>query len=493
MRHPLYKKALAFSCLLFPIALQAVPEKSESQSNVLFILVDDLGYGDLGCTGSKLYETPNIDRLAREGVTFSAAYAACPVSSPSRAAIITGKYPARINLTDYIPGNQAYGPHKDQQLESLPFKLHLELSETGIAEAFRRNGYTTFFAGKWHLGEKPEYYPEHFGFDENKGGNRTGHPAGGYFSPYKNPQLADGPEGEYLTDRLTDEVISYLHRVGDKPFFAYLSYYTVHLPLQAKPEKVAKYKKKLEQMQFPDPEFIKKGKIYQKQYQNISAYAAMVETLDDNVGRLMQTLKELGLDENTIVVFTSDNGGMATSRQTNNIPTSNLPLRAGKGYLYEGGIRVPLFVRWKGSANKVISCSEPVMGMDFYPTLLDLCELPLMPEQHKDGVSVKPLLLGEKMERGPVFWHYPHYSGGLGGHPSAAVRSGDYKLIEFFEDNHVELYNVVEDVSEQHDLSVSRLDITDRLRSELHVWYKKVNALMPVKNSYYVVDENDNI
>ena len=168
MRHPLYKKALAFSCLLFPIALQAVPEKSESQSNVLFILVDDLGYGDLGCTGSKLYETPNIDRLAREGVTFSAAYAACPVSSPSRAAIITGKYPARINLTDYIPGNQAYGPHKDQQLESLPFKLHLELSETGIAEAFRRNGYTTFFAGKWHLGEKPEYYPEHFGFDENK-------------------------------------------------------------------------------------------------------------------------------------------------------------------------------------------------------------------------------------------------------------------------------------------------------------------------------------
>ncbi|MFV0580928.1 MAG: sulfatase [Parabacteroides gordonii] len=483
-----YKQTIVFSCLLFSASLQAVSGKLGHRPNVLFILVDDMGYGDLGCTGSKLYETPNIDRLAREGVAFSAAYAACPVSSPSRAAIITGKYPARINLTDYIPGNQAYGPHKDQQLESPLFKLHLELSETGIAEAFRRNGYSTFFAGKWHLGEMPEYYPEHFGFDENKGGNRTGHPAGGYFSPYKNPQLPDGLEGEYLTDRLTDEIIKYLRRIGDKPFFAYLSYYTVHLPLQAKPEKVAKYKKKLEQMQFSYPEFVETGKIYHKQYQNIPTFAAMVETLDDNVGRLMQTLKELGLDENTIIVFTSDNGGMATSRQTNNIPTSNLPLRAGKGYLYEGGIRVPLYIRWKGGIEKAISCSEPVTGTDFYPTLLDLCGLPLMPEQHKDGVSVKPLLQGRKMKQRSVFWHFPHYSGGLGGRPSAAVRSGDYKLIEFFEDNHVELYNVVEDISEQYDLSISKPEITNRLRSELHAWYKSVNALMPVKNSHYVAD-----
>lgn len=482
------KKTIAFSCLFFPVVIYAVPEKTESRPNVLFILVDDLGYSDLGCTGSKLHETPNIDQLAREGVFFSAAYAACPVSSPSRAAIITGKYPARINLTDYIPGNQANGPHKDQQLESLPFKQHLDLSEIGIAEAFQRNGYSTFFAGKWHLGEKAEYYPEHFSFEENKGGNRTGHPAGGYFSPYKNPQLTDGPVGEYLTDRLTNEVIGFLQQVGNKPFFAYLSYYTVHRPLQAKSEKIEKYEKKKETMQFPDSEFVKKEKIYHKQYQNISDYAAMIETLDDNVGLLMQTLEELGLDENTIVVFTSDNGGMATSKQTNNISTSNLPLRAGKGYLYEGGIRVPLFIRWKRGIEKAKSCSIPVTGTDFYPTLLDLCGLPLIPEQHRDGISIKPILQGNNIDKRPIFWHFPHYSGGLGGRPSAAIRLGDYKLIEFFEDNHVELYNVVNDVSEQHDLSEINLDIVNFLRSELHEWYKKVNALMPVKNTYYVAD-----
>lgn len=453
--------------------------------NVLFILVDDMGYTDLKCTGSPFHETPNIDKLAGESVAFNSAYAACPVSSPSRAAIITGKYPARINLTDYIPGNQAYGPHKDQKLSSLPFNQHLDITEIGIAEAFRRNGYSTFFTGKWHLAESEEHYPTSFGFDVNIGGNKTGHPAGGYFSPYKNPQLPDGPKGEYLTDRLTNEMIKFLKTNKDKPFFAYLSYYTVHLPMQAKQDKIDKYKKKLKKMPQYQDEFVKNGNTFHKMYQNMPVYAAMVEHLDDNIGRLMACLKEEGLDSNTIVVFTSDNGGMATNNTISNIPTSNMPLRAGKGYLYEGGIKVPLFVRWSGSLKPSVVENSSVVGTDFYPTLLDLCGLKQLPSQHKDGYSFKPLLEGKRYVRKPIFWHYPHYSGGLGGRPSAAVRYGNYKLIEFFEDNHVELYNVVDDISEKNDLSETEPKMVKKLGKMLHDWYREVDAKMPVKNDYY--------
>lgn len=476
------------SLLLLPVTSFATVKEQVNQPNILFVLVDDMGYGDLGCTGSQLYETPNIDRMAREGVAFSSAYAACPVSSPSRAAIITGKYPARINLTDYIPGNQAYGSHKNQRLSSLPFNLHLDSAETGIAEAFRQHGYATFFAGKWHLGEGTEYYPTQFGFDENKGGNHSGHPAGGYFSPYKNPELPDGVDGEYLTDRLTDEVIHFIRRQKEKPFFAYLSYYTVHLPLQAKPDKVAKYKQKIEQMQFTGPEYVKEGQTFQKQYQNIPTFAAMVESLDENMGRLLQTLKEEGLDNNTIVVFTSDNGGMATSNQTGNIPTSNLPLRAGKGFLYEGGIKVPLLIRWSGHIPAFVTCTTSVTGTDYYPTLLDLCGLPLLPVQHKDGVSIKPLLFSKDFCREAIYWHYPHYSGGLGGRPSGAIRSGNFKLIEFFEDNHVELYDVVHDISEKNDLSEARPALRDRMLSMLHKWQNETKALMPTSNPSFISD-----
>ncbi|WP_299230659.1 sulfatase [uncultured Bacteroides sp.] len=456
-----------------------------NKPNVLFILVDDMGYTDLSCTGSTFYETPNIDRLASESVAFNYAYAACPVSSPSRAAIMTGKYPARINLTDYIPGNQAYGPHKDQMLSSLPFNQHLDIDEIGLAEAFRRNGYCTFFTGKWHLSESEKYYPTSFGFDVNLGGNNTGHPAGGYFSPYKNPQLPDGPKGEYLTDRLTDEMIKFIRTEKDKPFFAFLSYYTVHLPMQAKVDKIDKYIEKLKSITFSGNEFIKKENTFYKMYQNMPVYAAMVEHLDDNIGRLMECLLEEGLDENTIVVFTSDNGGMATSNTTGNIPTSNYPLRAGKGYLYEGGIKVPLFVRWSGKIKPSVVDKTPVVGTDFYPTLLDLCGLNLLPNQHIDGFSIKTLLEGKKFAREPIFWHYPHYSGGLGGRPSAAVRYGNYKLIEFFEDNHVELYNVVDDVSEKNDLSSIKPELTEKLKNMLNQWYLEVDAKMPVKNSFY--------
>lgn len=479
------KKVLLLSVIASGITSLYAGNNKINKPNVLFILVDDMGYTDLGCTGSTFHETPHIDRLANESVSFNYAYAACPVSSPSRAAIITGKYPARINITDYIPGNQAYGPHKDQMLSSLPFNQHLDIDETGIAEAFRRNGYDTFFTGKWHLSESEKYYPTSFGFDVNVGGNNTGHPAGGYFSPYKNPHLPDGPKGEYLTDRLTDEMIKFLRTKKNRPFFAYLSYYTVHLPMQAKQDKIDKYTKKLYGMSFSDSEFVRKGKTFHKMYQNMPIYAAMVEHLDDNIGRLMECLREEGLDKNTIIVFTSDNGGMATSNTTDNIPTSNSPLRAGKGYLYEGGIKVPLFVRWSGTVKPSVIEKSPVVGTDFYPTLLGLCGLKLLPNQHIDGFSFRSLLEGKGYIRKPIFWHYPHYSGGLGGRPSAAVRYGDYKLIEFFEDNHVELYNVINDISEKNDLSAKESELTDKLKDMLHKWYVEIGAKMPVKNEYY--------
>ncbi len=484
------KSAIVVATLLIFSCSFIYKKKSKiDKPNILFILVDDLGLKDLGYTGSAFYETPNIDKLASEGTVFTDAYAASPVCSPSRAAIMSGKNPARLNLTDYIPGNRHYGPHKNQKLASHPFKLQLDLEEYTIAEAFKDAGYITFFAGKWHLGEEEKFYPQHQGFDINKGGNSTGHPAGGYFAPYQNPQLEDGEEGEYLTDRLTDETIRFIQNNKNQSFFAYLSFYTVHLPLQGKPEKVEKYRKKLAQMNYSGEEFIKKGETYHKQWQNMPHYAAMVESMDENVGRLLQVLEQENLAENTIVVFTSDNGGMATSNRTDNIPTTNLPLQAGKGYLYEGGIREPLIFRWPGKIEAGSSVDFPVTGTDFYPTLLDLAGIKLIPEQHADGISLKPVLDRQTMDERPIFWHYPHYSGGLGGRPSGAVRVGDYKLIEFFEDNRIELYNLKKDIEEKTDLAKTQPEKAEELKQLLHQWRTDVGAQLPFPNPAYIEQE----
>ena len=454
--------------------------------NFLFILADDLGWADPGFMGSKYHKTPNLNELASEGMVFTDAYAACPVCSPSRAAIMSGKYPARLNLTDYIPGNRSYGPHKDQKLASKPFELQLGLEETTMAEALKTGGYKTFFAGKWHLGSQEKYFPRHQGFDINIGGNGTGTPKGGYFSPYQNPQIPDGPVGEYLTDRLTDEAIRFMDKNEEFPFLIYLSFHTVHMPLQGKPEKVERYRKKLGGMEYEGDSLTKCGKIYIKHHQNTPHFAAMAESMDENIGRLLDMLSNLKLEKNTVVIFTSDNGGMSTRDTPSVIPTSNAPLRMGKGYLYEGGIRVPLIVRWTGKIKPGGKCNIPVTGTDFYPTILELAGLELLSEQHKDGISLKPLLLkGEKPEREAIYWHYPHYSGGLGGRPSAAIRKGDYKLIEFFEDRHVELYNLSEDIGETIDLSSEFPEVTEELKARLHTWYKEVNALMPYQNPYY--------
>ncbi|SEJ77534.1 Arylsulfatase A [Cyclobacterium xiamenense] len=476
-----------FFLFLLPLVSQAQP-REEKPPNILFILVDDLGYHDLGFTGSSFYETPNIDKLASEGMVFTNAYAASPVCSPSRAAIMTGKYPARLDLTDYIPGNRHYGPHPDQKLASHPFKLFLDPEETTLAEAFKSNGYATFFAGKWHLGEKEMHYPENHGFEVKVGGNATGHPAGGYFSPYANPQLPDGPEGEYLTDRLTEETIQFITKKREKPFFALLSYYTVHLPLQGKEEKVRKYKEKRRKIVSDGASFDQQGKTYFKNSQDVPTYAAMVESLDDNIGRLMRALAEKGLAENTLVVFTSDNGGMASSNLAEQIPTSNAPLRTGKGYLYEGGIRVPLVFRWAENIEPGSSCAYPVTGTDFYPTVLDMAGLQTLPDQHQDGISLKPLLAGEKLDKRPLFWYFPHYSGGLGGRPSAAIREGTYKLVYFFESNQSELYDLETDRAETSDLSASLPKIRNRLHKKLHRWMGEMNVHLPYPNPFYQPD-----
>lgn len=476
---------LALLCAISFSSCSAVGE-GDPAPNFVFILVDDLGWADLGCYGSTFHESPNIDRLAGESLRFTSAYAACPVCSPTRTSIMTGKYPARTGVTDWIKGRQSYnaGLPNDKLLPK-EFEFEMKLEEVTIAEALKQAGYKTFFAGKWHMGEDSIYWPEHQGFDINKGGWSVGSPRGGYFSPYTNPRLDSGPEGENLTDRLTDESIQFLEERGEEPFLLYLSFYTVHTPLQAKPELIEKYKKKMENegldpaaMETTDREWIKyapaRGRFVERTQQGHPVYAAMIETLDNNVGRLMDKLKELELEENTIVFFMSDNGGLSTAEGS---PTSNLPLRGGKGWMYEGGIREPMFIKWPGSGSRGKLSHVPVSSTDFYPTILEMAGLDPMPEQHKDGISLAPMLKGEDPPEAnrPIFWHYPHYAN-QGGKPGAAVRLGDYKLIEFFDPGLVELYKLDEDLGEKNNLADFLPEKTRELLDLLHSWQEEIGA-----------------
>ena len=466
-------------------------DSASSTPNFVFILVDDLGWADLGCYGSTFHETPNIDQLAAEGVRFTHAYAACPVCSPTRASIMSGKYPARIKVTDWIKGRQSRLPSEPgNRLMAPAFEHQMALEEITVAEALKEAGYTTFFAGKWHMGEEPDYWPEHQGFDINKGGHNRGSPPGGYFSPYKNPRLSDGPEGEHLTDRLTTESIQFLDSVGENPFLLYLSFYTVHTPLQGKDSLIAKYQAKADALAYSDEQRFdratpwmerapQRGRWLVRKKQDHPIYGSMMESLDQNVGRLMNHLKSLGLEENTVVFFMSDNGGLATSEGS---PTSNLPLRAGKGWLYEGGIREPMLVKWPGSPTVGSVCDYPVTSTDFYPTILEMAGLPPKPQQHLDGVSMVPLLTGEEnLDREAIFWHYPHYSN-QGGRPGGVIRSGDYKLIEFYEEGKRELYNLANDPGENDNLANQFPALVDSLGTQLQQWLKDTDADMPVSN-----------
>lgn len=450
-----------------------------TKPNVVFILADDLGWADLGCYGSTFYETPNLDRLAKEGMRFTDAYAACNVCSPTRASLLTGKYPARLRLTDWLTGRP---DRSDQKLNRPDFQKFLPLEEVTIAEALKEAGYQTAFLGKWHLGEDSRYWPEHQGFDVNIGGSGMGHPPS-YFSPYRLKNLPDGPEGEFLDERLTDEALKFLEKAAaaDRPFLLYFSHYAVHTPLQARPELVEKYKAKAEKLASSGPDFLPDHGLQVRAVQNHAVYGAMVESLDTSVGRLLEGLKRLGLETNTIVVFSSDNGGLSTAEGK---PTSNLPLRTGKGWAYEGGVREPLLIKWPGVTRPGSVSRQPTTSTDFYPTILQMLGLPLRPGQHLDGVSIVPALKGGTLPERPLFWHYPHYSN-QGGAPHGAVRLGDFKLVEWYEDMGVSLFNLKDDLGEQHDLAKENPRKAAELEKLLHEWRQQVAAQMPTPNPNY--------
>jgi len=460
------------------ILLFGCNQKYEQPPNIIFFLVDDLGWSDVGCYGSDYYKTPHIDKLADEGIRFTNAYASCTVCSPTRASILTGKYPGRLRITHAIPikGYTRINDGKGTPLKDADYKMNLQLEEVTIAEALKNTGYATAMMGKWHVCWDKEFYPEYQGFDLNVGGNNMGYP-GNYFYPYQGRwrmadgypwiewnTLSDGVVGEYLTDRLTDEALKFIEKNKKQPFFLYLSHYAVHTPIQAKEDIIEKYNN--------IPADSSKGHIHPN-------YAAMIESVDQSMDALMKKLDDLNLTKNTIVIFTSDNGGHGKW-------TSNYPLRGNKGNFYEGGIRVPLIFKWpeKIEAGKISNL--PVISTDFYPTLLEMANLPLMPDQHRDGVSLWSSIKKDiEIERDALYWHFPNYIGA--GHPNSSkpcgvILSDGWKLIEWFESGDCELYHLTEDIRENNNIAEEMPDKVNELQKKLAQWRKNVNAQMPVVN-----------
>ena len=446
---------------------------------MVFFVADDLGQRDLGCYGSTFYETPNLDALAKEGARFSNAYAACPVCSPTRASLLTGRYPQRAGITDYLGAAQPEKWNRNTRLLPAPYATELALNETTLAEALKAADYATFFAGKWHLGPEGRW-PENQGFDVNKGGLDRGGPYGGgkYFSPYGNPRLEDGPNGEHLPDRLASEAAKFITAHKGKPFLVYLAFYSVHTPLMAREDLRKKYEEKRTGLGLV-AKWGREGERDVRLVQEHAVYAAMVEAMDLAVGKVLAAIDANRLRENTIVLFTSDNGGLSTSEGW---PTSNFPLRAGKGWLYEGGIREPLVVRWPGKVKAGAVIDTPVTSPDFMPTLLAVAGVKAITAF--DGVNILPLFEGKPLPERALFWHYPHY-GNQGGAPAAAIRRGDWKLIEWFEDGRAELFNLATDPGEKNDLAAKEPERVKSLRTELHAWQKDVGARFPTANSRY--------
>lgn len=495
-----------FYCISLVSLAQAIPNiglslPPDKKPNVIFILLDDFGYSDLGCYGSKYYLTPNIDKLAKQGVRFTDAYAACPVSSPTRASILTGKYPVNTGITDWIPGRQqSNSGSPSDKLIALPFKLQLDLKEITIAEVLKKNGYTTMISGKWHLGESEKYWPEFQGFDVNKGGFSSGAPvksstSNGYFSPYGNPRLEDGPVGEYLTDRQTDEALSFIKSNREKQFFLYLSYYAVHNPMQGKEKLIEHFKQRADSMGLSKIEPFTRQRSWitpsmsnnfkERTIQSNPVYAAMIYSVDENIGRVLLLLEELDIVENTIIIFTSDNGGLSTSEGS---PTTNAPLRAGKGWLYEGGIRVPLIVRYPSKGKPGTIIKTPVSSVDYFSTIIDMTGSET-DDFKPDGLSMVPLFMKDKMKNRPLFWHYPHYSN-QGVEPGSAVRLGNFKLIDNFQTGKQELYDLGKDISETNDISASNPEKTKELFNLLKEWRTKTGAKMMVQNPSFAGIKN---
>ena len=451
-----------FLLLWMPLA---AANGDQEKLNVVLILADDLGWTDLACFGSDLHETPHLDRLAQTGMRFTQSYSACTVCSPTRAALLTGKYPARLHITDWIPGAMPDNP----KLLVPDWTKHLPHEETTLAELFKSAGYSTASIGKWHLGGE-EYYPEKQGFDLNLAGTDKPQPPR-FLAPWNIPTLSEGRDGEYLTDRLGEEAVNFIRKNRNRPFFLYLPHFAVHTPIQGRPDLVKKYREKLEAP-------FRTGQ--PRQHKN-AAYAAMVESLDSAVGAVMRTLEELQISDRTIVVFTSDNGGRITAGTT-----SNHPLRYGKASAYEGGVRVPLILRWPGATRPESQSSHPVITMDLFSTLVDACRL--TQPKSTDGLSLRPLIEGsDRLAERDLMWHYPHHQHyQLGGTmPYAAIRRGRYKLIEFYNDQHVELYDLESDIGERTDLAATLPEQSEALRTRLHQWQQAIGAQMPTANPLY--------
>jgi len=459
--------------------------------NILLILIDDLGWRDLACCGSGFHETPNLDMLASQSIRFTNASACAPVCSPTRASLLTGQYPATLGITDWIDWNGRTHPAKGRLIDA-PYVNALPSSVNTIADTLRANGYTTWHVGKWHLGGRGHLPGEH-GFDVNIGGGHYGAPPKGHFSPWGMPEL-DGPgipDRTELTDHLTDRAIELIRTHNASPFFLNLCHYSVHTPIEGKPDLVLKYKARAKALGLDRITAFEEGdlfpcdhkrtkRIVRRLIQSDPAYAAMVENLDWNIGRILDALDQSGACKNTIVVFTSDNGGLSTAEGS---PTCNLPLAEGKGWMYEGGTRVPLLIRWPGVVTPGTTNDTPVTTPDLFPTLMQATGSTPPATHRVDGESLMPLLTAEGgLTREAIFWHYPHY-GNQGGTPGSSILCGKYKLIEFFEDDRVELYDLESDPGEKHDLSGQERDRAKRLQELLANWRQCVGARLPLRNA----------
>ncbi|MCL2913701.1 sulfatase [Shewanella corallii] len=465
---------LGFLLLLMPL-LMSVSADEQRPPNILFLLVDDLGWMDLGVYGSQYYETPNIDALAQQSRFYTQAYASSPVCSPTRAALVTGKHPSKLKITTHFPGHRAESPRLQE-----PWKTdHLALEEFTLAESLKEQGYHTFFAGKWHLGGEGKL-PTDQGFDINIGGFNKGSPRGGYYDPYKNPNLPNLKPGQHLTERLTEETLAFIEAPREKPFFAMLSYYAVHTPLEPGPQRYQDFLDKSGKVGNGKAYLLDELNQSRTQMNQVDAkYASMIWAVDRSVGRLLNKLNELGLADNTVIVLTSDNGGFSTRKQGDSrvTATANLPLRLGKGWVYEGGIRIPLMIRMPAQAEQQVF-DTVTSSTDLYPTLASLAGA-----QIPEGVDGTNLFTLDKdarqAQQRTLVWHHPHYHGS-GNTPSAAIRRGDWKLLEFYEDGRFELYNLARDIAEQNNQASSNPEVRDSLRQSLRNWYRD-NEIEPVK------------
>ncbi len=474
MTRGLVLPVLVFTALVFVTFsdMSAADITSGQTPNMVVFLVDDLGYMDIGANNPNcFYDTPNIDQLALSGMRFTDGYAANPVCSPTRYSLMTGKYPTRVGATNYFSGKRS------ATFNPAPLNDNMPLEEVTIAQALKGKGYATFFAGKWHLGKTEAYYPQNRGFDINIGGYHRGGPYTGnkYFAPFENPEIKEeSPEGDHLPDRLARETVQFIKDNRDTPFLAYLSFYSVHTPLMGRPDLVEKYKQRAQSI--PGLEFADEETVWGNQQRRVrilqkhAVYAAMVEAMDQAVGKVLQALEDSDLANNTIVVFTSDNGGLSTSE---GLPTSNLPLRGGKGWVYEGGIREPWIIRYPGVTEAGSISVEPMCSIDLFPTLTAAAGVAV--EHAIDGIDLFPALQGGTLDRESLFWHYPHY-GNQGNFPGGAIREGDFKLVERYEDGRVYLYNLKEDIGEENDLADQQPEQVERMRHRLHDWYKTVDA-----------------